>query len=423
MRVLILTYGSRGDVQPYVALGRGLAAAGHAAILAASARFEGFVRENGLDFAPLDDGLLSLIDTEQGKEMLENTRGAFGALRRTLGMAGRLREMNARLLRDSWAAAEAVRPDLIVFHVKGYGGPHIAEKLGIPAVFAPTIPIFVPTAAFPALGFPDLGGWWNRRSYGFIRALIRLSMSRSVRAWRAEHGLPRLRSLDLTRAADGSAIPVLHPISRHVISEPADWPESAHMTGFWFLDAPEGWAAPPALEAFLAAGPPPVYVGFGSMAGRDPERLAGIVVEALSRSGTRGVLATGWGGLRAATDMPGHVFVIDQAPHEALFPRMAAVVHHGGAGTTAAGLRAGRLSIVVPFFGDQPFWGARIAALGAGPAPIPAKKLTAAALAEAIREATDNPEMRRAAETLGEKIRAENGVAEAVRLIEASAKT
>jgi sterol 3beta-glucosyltransferase len=170
------------------------------------------------------------------------------------------------------------------------------------------------------------------------------------------------------------------------------------------------------LEAFLEVGDPPVYIGFGSMAGRKPERLAGIVLEALARSGQRGVLLTGWGGLQTDST-PEHLFVLEAAPHSWLFPRMAAAVHHGGAGTTAEGLRAGVPSIIIPFVLDQPFWGARIKALGLGPEPIPQKKLTAVRLADAIGIAVSDSTMRERAAAYGAAVRAEAGTGNAVNII------
>jgi sterol 3beta-glucosyltransferase len=171
------------------------------------------------------------------------------------------------------------------------------------------------------------------------------------------------------------------------------------------------------LEEFLNAGEPPVYVGFGSMGGREPERLAGLIFEALLESGQRGVLLTGWGGIRAQA-IPENVFVLESAPHRWLFPRMAAVVHHGGAGTTAEGLRAGAPSVIVPFILDQPFWGRRVEALGAGPAPIHQKRLTAGNLSRAIHSAVTDAGIRGRAAALGKAIRDEDGVGEAVKIIQ-----
>ncbi|MBZ0254489.1 glycosyltransferase, partial [bacterium] len=222
---------------------------------------------------------------------------------------------------------------------------------------------------------------------------------------------------DTVHTNAGERIPVVYGYSEHVTPRPAEWPDDVKVTGFWFLDRLDDWRPPDDLQAFLDAGEPPVYVGFGSIAGRKPKRTAQVVVEALQRANVRGIIASGWGGLDAS-QLPDTIFKIEQAPHDWLFPRMAAVVHHGGVGTTSAGLRAGRPTVVCPFFGDQPYWGSRVHALGVGPKPIPQKKLTPDNLAAAIREAATNPDMRRNAEALGEKIRAEDGVKTAVEFIE-----
>ena len=177
-------------------------------------------------------------------------------------------------------------------------------------------------------------------------------------------------------------------------------------------------AADPALEAFLQAGPPPVYVGFGSMAGRDPARLARTVVEALQAAGQRGLLAPGWGGL-APGALPPTVHVVGEMPHAALFPRVKAVVHHGGAGTTHAGLRAGRPTLICPFFADQPFWGRLVHARGLGPAPIPQRRLDAPRLAAALHTLVSDAAMATRAAALGEAMRAEDGAAAAVAALEA----
>jgi len=171
------------------------------------------------------------------------------------------------------------------------------------------------------------------------------------------------------------------------------------------------------LVDFLAAGLPPVYIGFGSIAGKSPAKTTTIVTEALKKSGQRGIIATGWGGLEASL-LPETMFTIDQAPHNWLLPHVAAVVHHGGAGTTAAGLRAGKPTIICPFFGDQPFWGSRISELRVGPEPIPQKELTVENLATAIHVAVTDENMGRRAAALGEKIRIEDGVGRAVQFIE-----
>jgi UDP:flavonoid glycosyltransferase YjiC (YdhE family) len=199
---------------------------------------------------------------------------------------------------------------------------------------------------------------------------------------------------------------VLCCFSDTVVPRPADWPSYVHTTGYWFVDTAPDWSPPRELAGFLAAGPPPVYVGFGSMVPADPVRTDAVVRSALRRAGLRGVLA----GDPAHAPQDDDVLVVNDVPHAWLFPRMAAVVHHGGAGTTAAGMRAGVPTIVCPFFGDQPYWGERVAALGAGPRPLPVKGLTAGHLAASLQRATGSERVRAAAARLGERLSAEDGV-------------
>jgi len=210
---------------------------------------------------------------------------------------------------------------------------------------------------------------------------------------------------------------VVQGFSPHVVPHPADWPANVHTAGFWFLDEAKTWQPPPALQAFLSAGPAPVYIGFGSMTGPYPLRLTGTIVNAVAQSGRRAILQSGWAGM-GGTTLPSSMFLLDLAPHRWLFARVSAVVHHGGAGTTAEGLRAGAPTLIIPHMADQPFWGARVAALGAGPRPIPRNKLTAENLASAIRQVTGDPGLRERAAALGVKLRAEDGIGRAIELIE-----
>lgn len=204
--------------------------------------------------------------------------------------------------------------------------------------------------------------------------------------------------------------PTFYGFSPSVVPPLADWPSSAVVTGYWPLPLDPDWRPPAALAAFLAAGPDPVAIGFGSMTSRDPEALLATARAVLRRSGRRGVLLAGWSGLGIdPTAVSNDVYLADELPHGWLFPRLAAAVHHGAAGTTGASLAAGIPTVVVPFFADQPYWGRRVQAMGVGPPPIPARRLTAERLASAIR-ATDEPGMRRRAAELGDRIRSEGGV-------------
>ena len=210
-----------------------------------------------------------------------------------------------------------------------------------------------------------------------------------------------------------SPLPILYGFSPSVIPKPADWADWLNVTGYWFLDQATTYQPPKELLDFINDGSPPVCIGFGSMTSSNPQSVTEVLLEALAHSQQRGILLSGWAGI-GNVKMPNHVFVIDSVPHDWLFPRMAAVVHHGGANTTAAGLRAGVPSVIVPFFADQPVWGQRLADLGVSPPPVLFKELSAQALATAIQVAVSDEEMRSRAEALGRKIREEDGVANAV---------
>jgi UDP:flavonoid glycosyltransferase YjiC (YdhE family) len=211
-------------------------------------------------------------------------------------------------------------------------------------------------------------------------------------------------------------MPILYGFSPSVIHPPSDWDGDKYITGYWFVEQTEAWQPPSALVEFLQAGSPPVYIGFGSMSNRNPEQTADVIIQALAMTNQRAVILTGWGGLQTS-ELPDSVYMIDSIPHSWLLPRVSAVIHHGGASTTAAGLKAGVPSIVIPFFGDQPFWGQRVADLGVGTKPIPRKMLTAKRLADAIQEVLTNKDMRQRAAHLGKQIQSEKGIESAVDII------
>jgi sterol 3beta-glucosyltransferase len=311
-------------------------------------------------------------------------------------------------------AAQQIQPQGIVFHPKSMAGAALAEKFNAPAFIGFGIPALTPTSEFPNPLFTMKSfGPLNRMTYNLFDAASSTPYRKLLNTWRQEKLNLPANGAGITPAS----IPRLYHYSAHVVPRPADWNASNILTGYWFLDEAGGWQPPDDLLAFLATDEPPVYIGFGSMPAEDAEAKTRIVIEAVQKSGQRAVIAAGWGGLKAASQ--GNIFAIDAAPHDWLFPRMSAVVHHGGAGTTAAGLRAGKPTIICPFFGDQPFWGERVRTLGVGPAPLPQKKLNAANLANAITEATTNKVMRDKAEAIGAALRAEDGVRAAVEAVQA----
>lgn len=423
MKVLIVTFGSRGDVQPYVALGGALQEKGYAVTLCTAEQYADFVRQFDLGYARMSGELLRLMDSEAGREAMEETVGPLGSLKTMATLARQTNPLNRQMMLDSWAAAQEVEPEIVIYHPKALGALSIAEAFGASPIMAVLQPMIVPTAAFPAPSMPrlSLGGWYNKLSYKAVSAGYAMYRGMVNEIRRQEMGMEEVpRGTGLLRTAAGDPVPVLHGFSPTVVPRPDDWPPGAHITGYWFLRQREPYQPPPELAAFLEAGDSPVYVGFGSMAGKDPARLTQIVIDGLQLAGRRGILASGWGGL-AAESLPGSVLQIEGAPHGWLFPRVAAVVHHGGAGTTAAGLLAGRPTLICPFMGDQPFWGERVRHLGAGPEPIPQKRLTAEKLAAAVREMLDEPAMRQKAAVVGQQIQAEDGLAKAAKVVEDAA--
>jgi sterol 3beta-glucosyltransferase len=412
LKVAVIANGSRGDVQPYIALGKGLKTAGYDVCLLTNDDFEGLATEAGLKFGSLGQGVEALLQTDEWRKTTESGNFLKILLKMQSEMKGQAGKIAARM------PALVKGNDLIVGGTGILSAYPVAQKYNIPVIQAYVFP-FSPTREFPGALTPNLpfGNALNRFSFQILRQALWQSSKMVDKSVRQQLGLPKGSFWGPFRSLAENRVPVLYGYSQHVLPRPADWAENELVTGYWFLDEPDAWTPPADLVDFLNAGAPPVYIGFGSMGSRNPEAAGKIALEALARTGQRGILATGWGGLKSA-DLPPTVHLISSIPHSWLFPRMAAVVHHGGAGTTAAGLRAGVPNVVVPFMADQPFWGQQVVKLGVGTQPIPRKKLNAENLADAIRETVENSEMRQNAAELGQKIRAENGIGAAVAFVD-----
>ena len=413
MKITIFAAGSRGDIQPCIVLSRGLQQAGYRVCLAAPEDFAGFIQKHDVGFYPLHGDVQQIMASDTGRKFMEtggaNPIKSIGAVRKMIA------PVIMRMAKDAYEACRDANA-LIYLGVFSSFGQSIAEALGIPIINVEPTPL-LPTKAFPAPSWPiqrDLGRLHNYLSGVAMLQVVWLWYSPFVNDFRRQLGLSAYTFARFYRALRST--PMLSAYSPSIIPHPADWPDNVHVTGYFFLDTQADWQPSSELKAFLEAGDPPVYIGFGSMAGRNPEQLAKLILEALAKSGQRGLLLTGWGGLRTEL-VPDNVFVVDAAPHNWLFPRMSAVVHHGGAGTTAEGLRAGVPTVIIPFVLDQPFWGARVKALGLGPDPIPQKNLTADRLSNAIRIAVTDSNMKQHANSYGAAIRAENGIGNAMKII------
>ena len=416
MNITMLALGSRGDVQPFVALGCALQAAGHSIRLYAGVDFHPWIRGYGLEPTPSSVDIRGMLGSETGLEWVEKGTNQPQQAR---VMERLFRTTGPQLTLDLWRACQGADAVISSFTTDFYAAS-IAEKLGVRHLSALLQPAMVATRCGPA----TLSAPFPRRDSPVNYWFTRLIVEPVVWRWHGDVnnrfrqdilGLPPLSRAETE--ARLRSLPVVLGYSRHVVPHPSDWPPSFTTTGYWFLDEGRDWQPPRELAQFLAQGPAPVGIGFGSMTGADSEAVTRLLLDAVARSGQRAVILSGWAGL-GELDLPPTVFCLDAAPHDWLFPRLAAVVHHGGAGTTAAGLRAGVPSVLVPHLGDQLFWGERVAALGVGPRAIPRPKLTAARLGEAIRQAATDSAMRERAQRLAELVRAEDGLGTAVKVIQ-----
>jgi len=363
VKLAIVTLGTHGDVQPLVALGKGLQEDGHQVTIAAPKNFQAFVRHHRLSFEPLRIDSRELLQSSIGRQALGSADSRLSAA---------YRELRAPYLRlaaqDLWVIGHLV--DAMIYH------PLVLE---------------------------ELGGLVTRGVPYMIASVVGIRVRQNPECARDLGEQPAL---------------VVCGYSETIVPREVDDPGNSHVTGYWVLAKDSTWQPPASLERFLEAGEPPVYVGFGSTTVPDPARTTRIVLDALTQTGQRGILASGWGGLQAIGPNGSTIFHVDDVPHDWLFPQVKAVVHHGGAGTVAAGFRAGKPTVVCPLCNDQFFWGARVRDLGVGPAPIPLVALESGTLTQAIQAAVSDVGMSQRAEQIGQHLRAEDGVGTAVRLIE-----
>jgi UDP:flavonoid glycosyltransferase YjiC (YdhE family) len=402
VRIAIMTAGSRGDVAPFTGLGHGLHRAGHDVTLVTHTRFEPLVSGSGLRFHPLPVDPQAELHSPRGRALHRSTTGA-GKLLRVVSMA---RALVGRMTDDLVTAARASDLLLLAGAVAPLGVA-VAEGLRLPSLGVYLQPV-APTREFgpPLLGDRSFGGPANRLAGHGVSLAVEHVFSAAVPAVRARLGLPAARPGALRRDRERRGWPVQHGFSPLVVPRPRDWRPGLDIAGYWWpYDADA--RLPEEVRAFLDAGPPPVFVGLGSATVPDAGRMSALVVTALRRAGLRGVIQRGWGGLAADGD---DMLTIGEVAHSALFPRMAAVVHHAGAGTTAAGLRAGVPAVPLPVQFDETFWASRLVGLGVAPRALPLRRITADSLATALTQAVGDPSHRARARTLGTRIRAEDGL-------------
>lgn len=409
MRITLFSIGTQGDVRPFVALGLGLQAQGHAVRIASGATCRELVERFGLEFAPLTADFLEAMARDPGALQRGKHPLTFLSTARQL-----LAEMSVNWPEQGLAAAEG--QDLLIGNgmVSMLAGS-LAQKLGVgfletqlqPVTPCPDIPPMVVTPKGDRPWGPmnlALAHFYRLIVWQMLRAAIdplRRALTLPAISWRGPYG-----------ARDPDHYPLLYGFSPTLLPPSPHWPAGVHVAGNWFLDDPD-WQPSSALQAFLAAGDKPVYLGFGSMVSAASDALTGRLLAALRRSGQRAILATGWGGLAESDGLGEQFFQLKEAPHHWLLPRVSAAIHHGGVGTTAATLRAGIPSVVIPFFGDQPFWAWRLKQLGVAPAALKSDQLDSDSIARAL-DAALHPATRERAAAIGEVVAGEHGIASAI---------
>lgn len=407
----MLTYGTRGDVEPFLALGVGLRNAGYSVRLAAPAQFAPLGELHGIEFEPIEGSPDDLAQAFADRAGLSWPRMIVRMSQHVLPLA------EAAFRAVETAAQDA---DLIVHSFLMTDAGHtLARSKGVPDVSAQFFPVFLPTSAFPAVGLPDLplGALYRRATHALNAAVFRHGSRLLYRRVRmASPDLPDLAPWPF-RDTDACATPILLAYSPHILARPPDWPSWAHVTGYWQLPLDASWAPPEALVHFLESGSAPIYFGPGSVRTGELRRLLTTVVSSVRAHGQRVVLGVSPQALDAELEGP-DVFAAEGIPHPWLFPKMRYILHHGGAGTTGAAARAGIPSTAIPFSADQAFWARQIHGLGIGPAAPPARRLTRGRLEAILQDVLVNPAYMHRARTLRERLLREDGVASALEVIQ-----
>ena len=408
MRMTLLTVGSTGDVRPYVLLGRELKARGHHITVTAFSRFREMVESAGLLFYPLSGNVEAMMSS-----IMEPDTNGFTYLPRLWKSIKDAAPLMIQDMTDSCREADAM-----ICNFFGSVYYSIAEKFDIPCIQTHLFPMD-PTREVPIASIRNmhLGSFLNRSSYKAGYLVIGTVEKHILADWRRSNGLTERKPASHPDYRIGSHnIPVIYAISPTFFPRPSDWGDHVHMSGFCFDEEPVSYQPDPALERFLAEGEKPVYIGFGSMNTGDMSKLLSISLRSVHAAGVRAVFSTGWSGKCLSSNRS--VFFTEEVPHDWLFPRVSAVVHHGGAGTTASGLRYGKPSLVIPFAGDQAFWGYQVYKTGCGPKPIPRSALSVRKMTKALIALRSNSHYYENARRISGQLAKEHGVRDAADLIE-----
>ncbi|MCA9170909.1 MAG: glycosyltransferase family 1 protein [Planctomycetales bacterium] len=417
MKITIFTFGSRGDVEPYLALAKGLNSRGHTSKLVAPDRYSDWIAAHGVNWHPLKFDVGAYFNDRVASRARERP---VGTIKRSLESMRALAQGTSESLVDFQRASEDA--DLIVQSGISLGGMELGDLLGVPVVFAHPFPA-TPTREFSSFVVPwslplgeSFNAWTQRLSWNVVWKVYGPPLNK----WRRNAlGLPEWVSYEeMRQSSEKKSIPTLYAYSSTVCPKPKDWDQTKHVTGYWFLEPVENWSPDEDLARFLEEGPPPICIGFGSMPLPDAAHRSREVVDALKKIGMRGILITGGGGALARLPKQADVHFVDNVPYHWLLPRVSALVHHGGAGTTAAAIRAGIPSVILPIAVDQFGWARRIETLGTGVAGGNLKRLNSRSLSASIQRVVEDSAITTMARLLGDTVRKECGVATACEIIE-----
>jgi sterol 3beta-glucosyltransferase len=418
MKIAITTLGSRGDLQPFIALGLGLRKAGYEVVIISSKNDEAFAKGFGLDYHALAVDIQKIMGGDEVQKMTKSD-SPLKFIKSHLAGSKKMKELMVTTQNEIWQACQEV--DAIIYHPGMPNSYYIADQLGIPSIMASPFPV-TPTKDYPAILFyngPRLGKIYNQLThFVFEKAFWGLSKSAIKEFWERKNQPKVVKRTPPAKMQINSGMPVLYGYSQLLFKRPDEWPENIQVTGSWMVEDEKQWQPKPELVKFIKNGEPPLFIGFGSMKDLSTfKETIDLVSEALKITRQRAVIGLGWNHSDGLEALPENIFLLDYAPYTWLFQQMSAVVHHGGAGTLASGLLAGKPTIVIPFMADQPAWGRRVFELGVGSKPIPRKKLTAQKLADAIQYVLSD-EIKRKATTLGHELKKETGVEMAVGIID-----
>ncbi|XP_068477661.1 sterol 3-beta-glucosyltransferase UGT80A2 isoform X2 [Phaseolus vulgaris] len=412
LNIVMLIVGTRGDVQPFIAIGKRLQDYGHRVRLATHSNFKEFVLTAGLEFYPLGGDPKVLAGyMVKNKGFLPSGPSEIPIQR------NQMKEIINSLLpackEPDIDSGVPFKAEAIIANPPAYGHTHVAEALNIPIHIFFTMP-WTPTTEFPhpLSRVKQQAGY--RLSYQIVDSLIWLGIRDMINDLRKKK--LKLRPVTYLSGSQGSETEIPHAYiwSPHLVPKPKDWGPKIDVVGFCFLDLASNYEPPESLVKWLGDGDNPIYIGFGSLPVQEPKKMTQVIVDALESTGQRGIINKGWGGLGNLAEPKDSIYLLDNCPHDWLFLHCKAVVHHGGAGTTAAGLKAACPTTIVPFFGDQPFWGDRVHARGVGPPPIPVDEFSLPKLVGAIKFMLD-PKVKKRAIDLAKAMESEDGVAGAVK--------